>query len=78
MTRRHILALSSALLGLISFLVGCTAAKTTEQISAEAQAADLPNVKGKQVQAYYRDSCSGCHAPDRRGATGAVQIRCEC
>ena len=74
MTRKHILALSIALLGLIFFLAACAAAKPADQTSAEAQAADLPNVKGKQVQAYYLDSCSGCHAPDRRGATGPALL----
>jgi nitrite reductase (NO-forming) / hydroxylamine reductase len=31
-------------------------------------------VRDKSVSAYYADSCSGCHGPDRRGATGPALL----
>ncbi len=33
-----------------------------------------PMVQGKTVDLYYQDSCSGCHAIDRRGATGPALL----
>jgi DNA-binding beta-propeller fold protein YncE/cytochrome c553 len=46
----------------------------SETPGAQFQPGELPMVKGKQVQAFYLDSCSGCHAPDRRGATGPALL----
>jgi nitrite reductase (NO-forming) / hydroxylamine reductase len=36
--------------------------------------AGVGSVRDKSVSAYYADSCSGCHGPDRRGATGPALL----
>lgn len=36
--------------------------------------ANEPIVAGKPVSDFYLDTCSGCHAPDRRGATGPALL----
>lgn len=56
-------------------LTACASSpQKAETPGAQFQPGELPMVKGKQVQAYYQDSCSGCHAPDRRGATGPALL----
>lgn len=37
-------------------------------------ASNEPMVQGKEVSAYFLDSCSGCHGADRRGATGPALL----
>lgn len=76
---RNRMCWSAAFLGIgIIILVACSpvsgniASEQTE--GAQAQAENLPLVKGKQVQTFYLDSCSGCHSPDRRGATGPALL----
>ncbi len=79
MMERNRMCWSAAFLVIgIIVLVACSplpdniVGKQTE--GAQAQAANLPLVKGKQVQTFYLDSCSGCHSPDRRGATGPALL----
>ena len=61
---------------LAALLAGCQTSpqKPVVDTEAEAEAIHLPIVQGKQVQEYYLDSCSGCHSPDRRGATGPALL----
>ncbi len=68
--------LFASALFLLVFLAACAAQAPAPEPTgaAQAQAEGVDLVKGKQVQEYYLDSCSGCHAPDRRGATGPALL----
>ena len=79
MSPKRLIVVFVVLAGLAAaaLLTACQSAtsKTSEpETGAQAEAAHLPNVSGKQVQEYYLDSCSGCHSPDRRGATGPALL----
>lgn len=52
---------------------GGTQPAVTEDVPS-AIAEGHPQVQGKGVTDYYLDSCSGCHGPDRRGATGPALL----
>lgn len=73
MQKSRILIIITAIL--ILSTIGCSADNPAVVTGdAQAQATLIPQVSGKQVQAYYLDSCSGCHSPDRRGATGPALL----
>ena len=45
-----------------------------DEPTALAGAHEVGIIQGKDVNSYYLDSCSGCHGPDRRGATGPALL----
>ncbi len=71
------LAVATVALGLFGvFNAGDDAdapATTSERTAVEA-AVSFGEVQGIPVDAYYLDSCAGCHGTDRRGATGPALL----
>lgn len=76
MNRKRLLTWFLMVGAMLLLAVACAqqAAPTAETPGAQAQAGEVALIQGKQVSAYYLDSCSGCHAPDRRGATGPALL----
>ncbi len=69
------LALLLVLITAVLFvLTACTPEAVKEIDLPKAEAEEMESIGGKQVHAYYLDSCSGCHSPDRRGATGPALL----
>ena len=59
----------------VLILSACTPGETDRHTEKdEAEEGNSAMVEGKKVQDYYLDSCSGCHSPDRRGATGPALL----